>query len=82
MTASRTRAHVGARHTQLADGEMVRLEYDGTLIACGDCGLAHLVKPRVKEGGIWIRMYRKGGLTRAQRKALGVEIVKAKGRRG
>ena len=62
----RARSH----YAQRANGEWMHWSRDGHLVACCDCGLVHLMKPRVRGGRVEVRAWRMPRNTAARRAAL------------
>jgi len=61
----RVRAKSG--YTQRYNGDWVHWARKGHLVACCDCGLVHLMEPRVRNGRIEIRATRLKRNTAAKR---------------
>ena len=47
-----------SRYKQRVDGEWVHWTRKGHLVACCDCGLIHLMRPRVRAGRVEVQAFR------------------------
>jgi hypothetical protein len=57
-------------YVQRTDGEWVHWARAGHLIACCDCGLVHLMVPRVKDGRVEVKATRMPKHTASRRTGL------------
>ena len=55
-------------YVQRVDGEWVHWARTGHLVACCDCGLVHLMKPRVRNGRVEVQAFRLDRNTAAKRR--------------
>lgn len=60
------RARSGYR--QAKDGDWMHWARKGHLLACCDCGLVHLMKPRVRKGRVEVQAFRMIKNTAARRR--------------
>lgn len=60
----------GIRYTVRKDGEWFHVERRGHLIACCDCGLVHLITPRIRNRRIELKAKRMPHQTGGRRSAL------------
>lgn len=63
-----------SKYVVRANGEWVHWRRAGHLVACCDCGLVHLMKPRVRNGRVEVQAFRMPKHTGGRRRKAGVHL--------